>query len=82
MRVSATQPTWEERARLRAWYSGVWASIGLSYVWSVGTSESAPVGWMLGLSFTAMLCAWFLGYKRRIMDPVSWAMCNVAFTAR
>jgi len=60
----------------------MWATIGVFYVWSVWDCASVAVCWPLGLSVVATLGAWFLGYKLRIMDPVSWAICNVAFTAR
>jgi hypothetical protein len=79
--VNAVKPTWEERAPLRPWYSGMWASISIVYIWLVWDADVA-VWWPLALSLVATLTALLLGYKLRIMDPVSWAMWNVAFTRR
>jgi rod shape determining protein RodA len=50
--------------------------------WPLLVLVASPVVSLI-LTFSVQVWgAWFLGYKRRIMDPVSWAMCNMAFTTR
>ncbi len=75
-------PTWQQRAPLRVWYSSMWAGMSVFSIWAAWDSDVVLMWWPLGLSVVATLVGAILGYAFRVMDPVSWAICKLAFTAR